>query len=143
MKRLKRWMVFVLVVSGVQVAYGVELFTTLRVSTPLLVSGSAGVRLGDAAEGIMRPTVQVEAGAGGGRLAIGLDNTGEAGLGYALKGAVLRTWFEPIDADEDQSFLGLEAELSIQRMILSIGGYRRISSGDDNWLGSMGIGFLF
>lgn len=143
MKWLARWLMVVCVVSGVHAAQAAELLTTLRVSTPLLISGAAGIRLGDPAEGIMRPTIQVEAGVGGGRLAIGLDNTGDAGFGYALKAALLRTWLEPIDVDEDQSFMGLEAELSIQRLLLSVGGYRRISSGDDNWLGSMGIGFLF
>lgn len=123
-------------------ARGANGFTLLRVSTPLVASASAGLRLGPS-NGTMRPSMQVEAGIGGGRIAIGLDNTGEARFGYGFKAALLQTWLAPIRVDEDQTFLGLEGELSIQKLILGIGGYRRVSEGDDDWLGSASLGFLF
>ena len=123
--------------------WAVDPFTVLRVSMPLMVSGSAGIRLGDHAEGVMRPAMQVEAGVGGGRIAIGLDNTGEAGIGYGMKAAIMQTWLKPVEIKRDQTFLGLEGELSIRQLIVSVGGYRLISSGDDNWMASVGLGFFF
>ncbi len=126
-----------------QIAYGGDAFAVMRLSSPLIASGSVGYRLGTPSPHNLRPPLQVEAGIGGGKLLMGIDNTGDASWGYGLKASLLRTWFEPIDVDRDQSFLGLHAELSIQRLVASIGGYRRISDGDDNWLGSVGLGFLF
>lgn len=123
-------------------AQAIEPMLTLRVSTPLIASAAAGLRFGDAKE-TWAPTIAGEAGIGGGKIAVGLDSLGEGKLGYGLKAAFLRSWIEPATIDEDQSFLGLEGELSIQRMVLNLGGYRRISSGDDNWAVSGGIGFIF
>ncbi len=117
-------------------------FVGLRLSSPLIASGTAGVKFGEA-DGGMRPVIQAEAGVGGGKLAVGLDGTGQGSFGLGIKAAMLRTWFEPIDVDEDQTFLGVELEASIQRLLLSLGGYRRISDGDDDWIASTGIGFLF
>lgn len=117
-------------------------FAVLRVSTPLIASGSYIVRLGDSG-GSLRPAMQAEAGIGGGRLAVGLDNTGEKTIGYGVKAAILRTWFEPIDVERDQTFLGVDIELSVKRLILNAGGYRRISDGDDDWIVSAGLGFVF
>jgi hypothetical protein len=125
-----------------QAAFAADGFTVLRVSTPLIVSGSAGLRFGDDASAL-RPTLQAEAGVGGGRIAIGFDNTGHSSLGFGLKAALLRTWFEPVEVDEEQNFLGLEAELSIKKLLLNAGGYRRIGDGDDDWLTSVGLGFVF
>jgi hypothetical protein len=119
-----------------------EGFLLLRVSTPLIASGGAGLRLGGG-DGGLQPVTQVEAGIGGGKLAIGLDTLGQSNLGYGIKAAILRTWFEPIEVDEDQTFLGLEAELGIRQLVFHLGGYRRVSDGDDDWLVSAGIGFLF
>lgn len=142
MRRMIYGLVILTALTG-GTAYGMDYFTVMRVSSPMMVSGSVGLRLGAPQPNDLRPTLQVEAGVGGGRLALGLDNTGEANLGYGLKAAILRTWFEPIEVDEDQTFLGLEAELSIKRLILNVGGYRRVSDGDDNWLASFGLGFVF
>jgi len=49
----------------------------------------------------------------------------------------------PIDVDANQDFLGLEYEFSFKRLIANIGGYRRISDGDDDWLAAAGLGFVF
>lgn len=117
-------------------------FVGLRLSSPLIASGTAGVKFGEA-DGRMRPVIQAEAGVGGGKLAVGLDGTGHGHFGLGVKAAMLRTWLEPIDIDEDQTFLGVELEASIQRLLLSLGGYRRISDGDDDWIASTGIGFIF
>lgn len=125
-----------------QMATATDGFVTLRASTPMIASGSAGLRLGqDPTE--MRPTIQAEAGVGGGRLMLGLDNTGEGRFGLGLKASVLRTWLEPINVDEDQTFLGLEGEVSLWKLVVSVGGYRRVSDGDDDWLLTVGLGFVF
>ena len=42
-----------------------------------------------------------------------------------------------------QIFPGLEAELTIKKLLLNAGGYRRIGEGDDDWLTSVGLGFVF
>lgn len=114
----------------------------LRVSTPFIASGAAAYRFGPS-DGHYHPGILIEAGIGGGKIAVGLDNHGSGHFGFGLRGALLRTWIEPISVDEDQDFLGLEGELSFKRLIFNIGGYRRISSGDDDWLGVGGIGILF
>lgn len=119
-----------------------EHFTVLRVSTPLIASGGVGMRLGRDVEG-MQPSIQAEAGIGGGRVAVGLDSTGRSKVGLGLKAAIMRTWIEPIGVDENQNFLGLEAELSLRQLLFSAGGYRRIGDGDDDWAGSLGLGFIF
>jgi hypothetical protein len=123
-------------------ALAAESVLILRVSTPLIASGSAGLRLGGRDDGL-QPVAQVEAGVGGGKVAVGLDSLGRKNLGYGIKAALLRTWFEPIEVDEDQTFLGLEGELSVKQLVFNLGGYRRVSDGDDEWLVSAGIGFLF
>jgi hypothetical protein len=129
------------VVLGLSCARAAESSLVLRVSTPLVFSAAAGLKFGEG-EGF-HPVIQGEAGAGGGKIAVGLDSSGDGRFGLALKAAFLRTWIEPVEVDEDQSFLGLEGELSIQRMVLNLGGYRRVSDGDDDWLMSAGLGFRF
>lgn len=114
----------------------------LRVSTPMMLSAGAGFKFGEPT-GALRPGIMAEAGIGGGKISVGLDNLGEGGFGYGIKGSFLQTWLEPIDVDEDVSYLGVDGELSINRLILSLGGYRRVSSGDDDWIVSAGLGFSF
>jgi hypothetical protein len=123
-------------------SYAADSFLVGRLSTPLLASASWGVRFGDKT-GNLRPSMQAEAGIGGGKLALGFDSTGDAGFGFGLKASFLRTWMEPIDVDEDQDFLGVEGEFSIKRLILNVGGYRRVGNGADDWLTSAGVGFIF
>lgn len=113
-----------------------------RLSTPLVASAAWSLRFGDKEDGL-RPVLQAEAGVGGGKLALGFDSTGDGTFGLGLKAAYLTTWFEPIEVDEDQDFLGLEGELSIKRLVLNLGGYKRIGDGEDDWLTSAGIGFIF
>ncbi len=139
-----RMLVLIAIVGtlAVQAANAADGFATLRVSSPLIASASAGLRLGqDPTE--MRPTLQAEVGVGGGRLMLGLDNTGEGRFGLGLKASALRTWLEPINVDEDQTFLGLEGEVSLWKLVVSVGGYMRASDGDDDWLLTVGLGFVF
>lgn len=114
----------------------------VRVSTPLMVSAGLLLRTG-VADGSLRPTFSAEAGIGGGKLSVGMDNIGDAMFGYGIKASLLRTWLEPVDVDEDVSYMGVDVEASIQRLIFSLGGYRRISSGDDDWIANIGLGFRF
>ena len=136
-----RIVVVLLLVMSVS-AFGMESFSLLRVSTPLVVSGAAGLRTGHA-DGTMRPTIQGELGVGGGRILVGLDQTGQGRFGHAIKGSILRTWLEPLSVDAGQTFLGLEGEVSLGQLLLNAGGYRRVSEGNDGWLLSAGIGFIF
>lgn len=120
-----------------------EGFFGLKASSPLLVSGSGGFYLGGAVDpGVteLRPAVEAEIGLGGGRILAGMDTIG-TGFGYGIKAAILRTWFEPIGADEDNTYLGVELEGAYDRMILSVGGYRRIEGDDDGWIAAVSIGF--
>lgn len=119
-----------------------DTYTVVRVSTPLIFSGAATVRLGEFSPQL-RPSLQAEIGVGGGRLAVGYDNIGLKRISYGLKATLLHTWLEPLDVDRDQSFLGLEAELSVRRLLVNVGGFRRVSAGDDDWLVSAGLGFIF
>lgn len=126
-------------VTGVAFAEGSYL---LRVSTPLLVSGGGILRFGPA-DGAYHPGLSAEIGVGGGKVAVGMDNHGGGTLGFGFRGALVHTWLEPLDVDEDQTFLGIELEMSAKRLLFSAGGYHRISDGEDDWLGSIGIGILF
>ena len=128
-----------LVGSSLQAADG---FYVLRVSTPLIASAAAGLRFGGDKESL-RPTIQAEAGFGGGKVAVGLDNTGEKATGFGLKAAYLHTWLEPVEVDDDQDFIGLEGEMSIRRFIINLGGYARVAEGDDDFLLAAGLGFVF
>ena len=123
-------------------AFGLDHYYLLRVSTPQLVSSGAGIRMGQRS-GQLRPTLQGDLGVGGGRILVGLDNTGESRFGHGLKAAILRSWLEPLSIDAGQTFMGLETEWSVRRLVVHAGGYRRISSGDDNWIFSTGLGFVF
>tara|TARA_R100000027_G_scaffold67699_1_gene67932 strand:- start:12089 stop:12532 length:444 start_codon:yes stop_codon:yes gene_type:complete len=119
-----------------------ETFFAINVSSPLLVSGSAGVYLGNEIELAnmpLRPVLEGEAGIGGGKLLIGFDSIGE-GLGVGLKGSLLRTWFEPIGADKNTTYMGMELQGGISSIVLSLGGYRRIDGDGDGWLGTISLG---
>lgn len=119
-----------------------DTYTVLRLSKPLIASGAFTFRLGESSPQL-RPALQAEAGVGGGRLAIGYDNVGLRRIGYGFKVALLHTWLEPLEVDRDQTFLGLEAEFSARRLLISLGGFRRVTDGDDNWVVSAGLGFIF
>ncbi len=121
-------------------ARAVDDFLVLRVSTPFIFSASAGLRFGGET---YAPTLQGEVGVGGGKIAVGLDGTGHNKVGLGLKAAFLRTWIEPVDVEKDQSFLGVEGELSIYRLVANLGGYRRVGDGEDDWLLAAGLGFYF
>lgn len=128
---------------GVPATQAMDTFGVLRISTPLLASGAAGVHFGGESAAL-RPAIQAEAGVGGGKLALGIDSLGTGKMGLGLKAAILRTWLEPIGGiAEDQSFIGLEGEWGYRRLVLSGGGYGRIGDGEDDWLLSVGAGILF
>ncbi len=119
-----------------------ETFWGLNISSPLLVSANAGLYLGNELELgslALRPVLEGEAGIGGGKLMIGFDSIGD-GLGLGLKGSVLRTWFEPIGADRDNTYFGLELQGSLQSVVLSVGGYRRVEGDGDGWLATISLG---
>ncbi len=122
-----------------------EGFFGLKASAPLLVSGSGGFYLGGPTDpGVteLRPVIEGELGLGGGKILAGMDTVG-TGFGYGIKGAIMRTWFESIGVDKDNTYLGIELEGSYDRMILGLGGYRRVEGDGDSWATSISLGFRF
>ncbi len=120
-----------------------ETFLALKVSSPLMVSASGGYYFtgpGEPGSPELRPLVEAELGIGGGKILVGMDTLGD-GFGYGLKGGILRTWFEPVGADRDNTYFGFELEGGYDRVILALGGYRRIEGDGDGWLGTVSIGF--
>ena len=140
MNNLKTVALAVLLTAAASTTHAMDPHVSLRVSTPFIASAGCGLRFGEG-DGF-RPVIEAEAGVGGGRVAVGMDSIGNA-VGFGIKGAFLQTWLEPLDVDENQSFLGLEGEMAIEQLIFSVGGYRRVSDGEDDWLMSAGIGFRF
>ena len=69
-----------------------------------------------------------------------MDALGD-GFGYGIKGGILRTWLEPVGADRDNTYFGFELEGGYERIILALGGYRRIEGDGDGWLATVSIGF--
>ena len=134
--------VFLALVPAVSKAEG---FFGLKASAPLLVSGSGGFYLGgpvDPGVSELRPVIEGELGLGGGKILAGMDTIG-TGFGYGIKGSLMRTWFESIGVDEDNTYLGIELEGSYDRMIVSLGGYRRVEGDGDSWATSISLGFRF
>ena len=93
----------------------------LRLSTPQIVSASAGVLIGeiDAPEppppGTYLPhglILQVEPGLAGGKLSAGYAKGLLPYAGAGIKLAVLRTWGHPLVAKPRATYLGIEAEAS-------------------------------
>jgi hypothetical protein len=118
-------------------------FYTFRVSSPLIASGSAGLRFGDDTDRF-RPSAEIEAGVGGGRILVGLDSLGD-GPGLGLKPAFLRTWLDPAGVDAGRSYVGVVLQVGYDRFFAEAGGFGQVGDDDDgdDWLGSLGLGLLF
>lgn len=100
--------------------------------------------------------VQVEPGLGGGQLSAGYAVVvGETlttphyiravHVGYAFKGALLRTWGDSDVEPPDSTWLGAETEFTIVKVNFSLGAFRRVSgeATGDSWLLTGGIGWGF
>ena len=140
-----RWVIAGLVFGLVSCVAGnasaLDSFLGLRVSAPMVVSGSVGLRLGDEGAAGYHPALELEAGLGGGRILLGLDSLGP-GFGAGIKGAFLRTWGASAGVDEDQSYIGAVIEAGIDRFFAELGGYAQVAGdGNDDWLASFGVGF--
>lgn len=124
-------------------AHAADSFYAFRVSNPLIASASAGLRFGSEIDRF-RPAVEVEAGLGGGRFLMGLDSLGE-GPALGLKPAFLRTWLDPAGTDAGESYVGAVLQVGYDRFFAEAGGYHQVAGGgdDDEWLATLGIGFLF
>jgi len=119
-----------------------EVYYGVNLSSPLIISGNFGVYLSDQVEMdqiALRPTLEAEVGIGGGKLMIGFDSIGD-GLGLGIKGSVLQTWFEPIGTEKNTTYLGVEVQGSLQSIVLSLGGYRRVDGDGDGWLAAISLG---
>jgi len=100
--------------------------------------------------------VQVEPGLDGGQLsagyAVAVGETLGAGrfvrsvhVGYAFKGAVLRTWGDADVEPRDETYAGVEAEFTIVRVNFSLAVFRRLADDPpgDRWLLAGGLGWGF
>jgi len=114
----------------------------LNLSTPLLVSGTAGYRFGDLETTPKALMIEVEAGVGGTKLMLGLDGM-DQGFGTAIKASLLSTWFEPINVESDNQYLGVELQAGNSGFIASLGGYGQISGGDDSFIATLSLGIRF
>jgi hypothetical protein len=140
MRSLIRAVFFLCLLGSTGPLLRAEWINAIHISSPLMLSGSAGLRFGD--DPVLKNSLEVEAGVGGGKILLGLDSIG-SGVGYGLKAVLMRTWLEPIGVDDDQLYLGAEAQLGLGSFYGSLGGYRRIEGDDDSWLASIGIGMRF
>ena len=139
MKRM-RWLLLALL-GAAGPALALEGTMALRVSSPLVVSATPGLRLGH--PGDFEPTIQADLGVGGGKILVGADSLGE-GFGWGLKAGLLRTWLAPIVTEKEQTFLGVELEVGYQHLFASVGLYGRIE-GDQGGNATLigGLGWLF
>jgi hypothetical protein len=100
--------------------------------------------------------VQLEPGLGGGQLAVGYAVAvaetrttpwlvRAVHVGYAFKGALLRTWGDEGSDPPQATWLGVESEFTIVKVNFSLGAFRRVSgeSAEDRWLVTAGIGWGF
>jgi len=134
-----------LLFAFVPAASQAEGFFGVKASAPLLVSASGGFYLGgpvDPGVSELRPVLEGELGLGGGKILAGMD-TISTGFGYGIKGSIMRTWFESIGVDKDNTYLGIELEGSYDLTILALGIYRRVEGDGDGWAVSASVGFRF
>lgn len=117
-----------------------EAIKGLHLSSPLIVSGSWGWTFGG--DTGPRNSLELEAGLGGGKILLGRDSMGP-GLGYGLKASLMRTWFIPVNVDEDQLYLGVELQIGNGSFLANLGGYRLIEGNDEDWLATFGLGLRF
>ena len=119
-----------------------ESMLALKVGAPLMVGGAAGLRFASP----MRPwtpSVQAEAGIGGGKLLVGGDTLGK-GFGVGVRAVLLRTWLEPLGVDPDTTYLGADFELGFKHLVGSLGAYVRVEGADnDDLLLGASLGWLF
>lgn len=135
-----RNVVLVWLVSSLPVA--AESMLALKVGSPLMVSGAAGLRFTSPLRP-WTPSVQAEAGIGGGKILIGGDTLGK-GFGVGVKAVLLRTWLEPIGVDPDTTYLGADFELGFKQLVGSLGAYVRVEGADnDDLLLGASLGWLF
>ncbi|HOW98536.1 MAG TPA: hypothetical protein P5567_06020 [Kiritimatiellia bacterium] len=106
-----------------------ESMLALKVSSPLMVSGAAGLRFPSAGR-TWSPSIQAEAGVGGGKILVGGDTFG-AGFGLGVKAVLLRTWLEPVEVEPDTTYLGAEFEAGFRQLFAAAGAYARVG-GEDN-----------
>lgn len=134
-------LVVLLVLLASSTLFAVDYYYVLRISAPPIASGAVGIRWGSD-DAKLKPALQGEVGVAGGKLTVGLDNTLGSGLGYGIKASMLRTWIKVFDIDKNQSFFGIEGELSFKHLVFSIGPYRRVSGGKDSWILGGGVGLV-
>ncbi|MDF3129397.1 hypothetical protein P0Y35_09340 [Kiritimatiellaeota bacterium B1221] len=119
-----------------------EFINGLNLSSPLLFSGTVGYRFSNEEKPGMGPMMEAEAGIGGAKLLLGFDGMDE-GFGFGVKASYLTTWFEPVNVDADQQYLGMEFQAGNTGFIASFGAYAQLDGDDDSFITTLSIGIRF
>ncbi len=119
-----------------------EFINGFNLSSPLLLSGTLGYRFSHDENPGMGPMIEGEAGIGGGKLLLGFDGMDE-GFGFGVKASYLFTWFEPVNIDPDNQYLGVELQAGNTGFIASLGGYTKISGDDESFIATLSLGIRF
>jgi len=126
----------------------------LNISSPIIVSFSIGTIIAFPGESFKPDRhhgpwgrgllLQIEPGVAGGKVGIGYADKSGMG-GHGIKGVLLRTWGEPWLADENATYVGVEAFAHMGGFRLGVGPLYRITDAEDasRWSVILGIGMGF
>ncbi len=106
------------------------------------ISAGALFDLAGEAEG-QGPVVALEVGLDGGQVRAGYGAVSNLGSGYLVSASLLRTWRDPGDAEPDEWYYGLQAQLHLfQINVRGQAFYGPEAAGGDDWrfTASVGIG---
>ncbi|HYR08849.1 MAG TPA: hypothetical protein VEQ60_13795 [Longimicrobium sp.] len=113
---------------------GVEMIGGVRVGWPQKLSAYVGLGIPQKRfpEGYTGWSVTVEPGLGGGMVGIGHTTSGSLGITARRQLVVLRTWGNPWLVGPDQTYVGLDARVSIAWTGFAVGGYVRLPTPETN-----------
>jgi len=119
-------------------------FFTLKASCPLIVSAGADLLITDWNDSVF-PVGSIDAGVGGGKASAGIGWPGLGGYGYhSVKLGAIRTWGDPIWADKNATYVGVDYQISPVFYEISIGPYLAVSGEDSaDFILSVSIGFQY
>ncbi|HMP72992.1 MAG TPA: hypothetical protein PKE55_06965 [Kiritimatiellia bacterium] len=140
MKTLSLAVILALLSLATPRAHALEPYVSGTISVPLGISAGLGLKIRPSAP--YSPVLEAEAGIGGGRLSLGLDSIRDS-FGVGARASLLKTWFEPVSADENVTYLGADLLAGYSSFIAHLGGYRRVEGRGDGWQVSAGLGWRF
>jgi hypothetical protein len=113
---------------------GLEMIGGVRIGWPQKLSGYVGLGIPRKrfSEGYTGWSVTVEPGLGGGLVGIGHTTSGSLGITARRQLVVLRTWGDPWLVGPDQTYVGLDARVSVVYAGFAVGGYVRLPTEETN-----------